>query len=331
MKILVATHKHGLLPFAYRLKREGHDVEVLVFKDRYEKAWSGMFPKVVTGTGKNRESLTEMGRLAAKGEFVVLTDSKRGQEVFGGAQFLFGRGSWADAGPLGPIAVGGWFSGEAVVLGTEHFLVRDLGLWPGGLGPSVTGGVTLVRTVPQAFKCLLEGPVLEQLKSQSFRGLFAVDVRVEDEAPCAGPVVAGWDFLHTHAFVSDLDNLGGLLEGANGRLLAEHVVAIPVTIPPFPSVSNIHAQEVKVGGLEPGDLGSIFFHVIYTKGDQEVWTAGLDGLVAVVRGSGQNFQLALDLAVGRAAKLELPEKQFRPDVGSQVPGVLAMLENSGLA
>jgi hypothetical protein len=41
VKVLVASDQHYLLPFAWRLKREGVDVEVLVFKDRFESAWEG--------------------------------------------------------------------------------------------------------------------------------------------------------------------------------------------------------------------------------------------------------------------------------------------------
>jgi len=273
-----------------------------------------------------------MGELGAAGEFAVLTDSLRGHEVFGGSKLLYSRGAAEESGTAGPLAVGGWFSGEEVVPGTEHFLVRDLGLWPGGMGPRMVGGMTLIRTIPNAFRGLWRTH-LDRMKSESFRGLFSVDVVVDQETGMveAGQLSAGWDFLHTHAFVSDLGNLGELLEGSRGHLMSEYVVALPVTMPPFPCLGNVNAAEVKVEGLDPGDHASIFFHDFYTKGDHEVWTAGLDGLVAVVRGSGQNFLAAQQQAVEKAGKMWLPEKQWRPDVGREVPGVLAMLERGGYA
>ena len=64
-----------------------------------------------------------------------------------------------------------------------------MGLWPGGLGPRVTAGVTLVRSVPQAFQSLYE-QAAEVMKSESFRGLFSVDVHIED-----GTNVKGFSIL----------------------------------------------------------------------------------------------------------------------------------------
>ena len=76
-------------------------------------------------------------------------------------------------------------------------------------------------------------------------------------------------------------------------------------------------------------MQDIFFHDIATEG-KEIRVAGLDGLVGVATTSANSSGLARARAVQAATSLGLQEKQFRTDVGFQVDGVVAGLEELGL-
>ncbi len=340
MKFLVASHQHGLLPFAWRLRKEKHEVEVLVFQDRFEKAWEGMFPKVITGNQKGRDSLVALATLAVDEGYIVLTDSHRGMAVFSDVPNLFGMFDTEPATNPSPLAVGGWFDGTAVVEGSEHMLVRDWGLWPGGLGESYIGGCSLVRRVPRAFSPVLKlERYLSWLTGSNFKGLFSIDIGMEpvdgEINLVAGALSAGWDMPHAHAFISDLDSLGGLMGGAKPQLLSDYVVALPISLPPWPysypaSANRKSAPVVEVTGLTDKDTRSIFFHDFRTDEKYKVWTAGTDGLVAVVRGAAAHPDLARLRAVSLAEKIHLPGKQYRPDAGATLTQVLMGLEDAGM-
>ena len=58
-------------------------------------------------------------------------------------------------------------------------------------------------------------------------------------------------------------------------------------------------------------------------------TAGLDGLVGVVRASADSLTLARAQALNRARLFQLPELQVRVDVGHSVDQWLAEIEGIG--
>lgn len=333
MKVLVATQYHGLLPFAWRLKKENYEVHVLCWKDRFEKAWAGMFDKVVVGLGKKRENLEALAGLAKDGELTVIVDSPKGMAVFKEAKNLFGILPSNDTGLGGSVSVGGWFDGEGIVPSTCHLFFKDTGVLPGGLGRRLLGGGTLFRldnldTCP-LLQVLVTG--VPSMRDAGFKGLFSVDVAVDPETRglVLGQLTAGWPWLQTHAFVGDLTSLGGLLEGKPETLLNQWVTVLPVTVPPWPVLSEARSTEEELQGLDSGDLNSFFLHDVKVE-DGRALVAQTDGLVAVVRGSGRFHSSSQVKALGLAGKIGLTDKQFRPDVGSQVQSTLAMLELMGM-
>lgn len=325
MKILVFSHHHGLLPFAYRLKREGHDVGVVVWNNRYSRAWEGRLDKLLQGK-PTAEALGPQIEEARSGGLVVVTDSLKGQEMFAGSKYLYGvpgQVPW----PTPPaLCLGGWFAaGE--LLGA-HWLVPDWGLWPGGLGASVLGACTLLRT-PRTLE--LPSELAEALEKQAYRGLLVVGLNWREATRELVPTgfLAGWPFLFTHLFVSGLQNLGNLLAGeAPSCSATAFEVALPVTQPPWPIPGAPGPQPVQLGGLSNELARQCFFHDLALKGS-EVWTAGLDGLVAVARGSGASLGSAQGRVLGVAQALPVPQKQFRVDAGARVPSVLVGLEELG--
>lgn len=333
MSYLVLSHKHELLPFAWRLHREGHEVETVVWKERYEAAWDGLIEKAVTGPDKGPEAAKKLDSIraryyerAASGELTVLTNFHSGQRVFGGAPRVFGTSVGA-APELPPLAVGGWFNGERFL--EQHVTVGDVGLWPGGAGARCLAGLTLIRHEHPLLRGFLEA-TKDELKSESFRGLVSVPLSfnpVSKEFSADG-YQAGWPVLHSHAFLSELPSVGSVLEGSGAIELPKRcVVVAPVTVPPWPLAANISPEPVPIEG--EFDRGGVFFHDM--KAVEKVPTvAGLDGFVAVARGAADHFQLARWRAIALASQIELPQRQLRTDVGSSVDSVLAGFEELGL-
>jgi hypothetical protein len=330
---LIISRQHGLLPFANRLRLEGHQCDLVVWKHRYEKAWEGsLVEKALRGSqGEIRRDILE-GYIqhCEAGEATLLTDVSSLTIPFANAKTRYHQVEW-DEPAKGPIRVGGWFDGEA--LQAPHLLVFDMGAWPGGLGAYVPGGCTLIAPDPTQDLGFLEDlcrPILERLKAQDFKGLVNADLEQSPETGeiSLGGAQAGWPFLHTHAFLSELEGFGEVLSGGVPRLPRRFTVAIPVSIPPWPNLDARGRAPRPIEGLTEPNVGQFFWHdVVLKQEDRSIRTAGLDGLVGVARGSANTHYLAKALAVGRAQQLRVEEKQFRLDVSDTVPQVLASLEH----
>lgn len=335
MKILVLSNQHHLMPFANRLRIEGHDVEVVVWRagksSRYERAWEGSLPQALRPsqdetTDEHLEPLIEDAR---RGKVTVLTDSYNAAHKFSRAKRLFASVRPEQL-PESQLRLGAWFNGEKFE--ALHGIYVDVGTWPGGLGPREPGGLTIIRVDHSDARQLLGGmlePMTDRLKSMSFRGLVQVglDLRRADGEPLVLGEQLGWPHLHTHAFIGELDGFGDVLAGASPVLPQKFVTVIPVSIPPWPNRSAEGAAQVEVGGLTEEYQSRVLWHDIQVNAEErKLMTAGLDGLVGVVRGAGYYPELARAQALGLAQAIQLPNKQYRPDAGTAVGGALAGLE-----
>lgn len=335
MNFLILSHTHHLFPLAWRLSHtEQNEVTLVAMKDRYARAWNGLLNPLPRREA-TPEQWAEWRDVAASGDLVVITDSPKGVEIFEGAPRLFGLvpgGVDTEvSNGLPPLIAGGWFDGEQFAL--QHLVVPDWGLWPGGSGAHTMGGATLLWGMVDP-----EGPLFnslaeqsDRLKSESFRGLVQVGLRFNElSRGFEGELVpGGWPLIHGHLFMSEIP-MTGLYDGSAPPLPEGFVVGITVTTPPWPLVCNYEPPEVEIEGLGQDDLRSVFFHDMQAEREsRKVRTAGLDGLVAVVRGTARNLGLARARALTVAGKIRLPEKQVRGDVGARVEGVLATLEELG--
>lgn len=336
-KVLVGTHRHELIPLHHRLIKEGWDSEVLVWNRRYERAWDGKVTKIIKRTDGtlNQEALEPVVEAATLGEVVVLTDIHRLAESFSGAQHLFPRlDGLGLPEPKDRVLFGGWFNGEEVQ--AAHLLVPDWGAWPSGLGPAVMGGLTLVRLSPSTLERAegLVGGALhtatQALKVRGFKGLFQFDV--EEDAEVGGfalrGLVAGWPHLHTEAFVAELASFGDVLSGSEPQLTRRFVTVLPITVPPWPNPRQGPGTQHPVVGLTPQQRARTYWYdVIVDTEKREIRTAGLDGLVGIATGASDATPLTSRArALEVAHRVQLPELQFRPDVGSSVESALSTLE-----
>jgi hypothetical protein len=136
-------------------------------------------------------------------------------------------------------------------------------------------------------------------------------------------MTAGWPFLHSHAFLSELEDFAGLLsapvleattDGASPPVLLpkKFVTVLPVSRPPWPTrKARFRFDLAPIEGLTPEHMGRVFWHDVQVNPEAgKLTTAGLDGLVGVVRGAADTSQLALVRALEVALRLQLPEKQF---------------------
>lgn len=333
MKVLVLSQKHGLLPFAYRLTREGHDVEVLVEKPRYRKAWKGRLKSFEPPEGTDAETLRKAVRESAEESgAVVLTDSARWTKEFDGYDKLFASVPSDEVLPEPGICA--WWNGTQFV--GRHLFLTEWGLWPGGMGSLVPGAGVLVR--PELWDSRFEQALLAlQPQLEGFRGLVRAHLGVEGDNGEAELKVAGWSggwqFLHTHAFVSDLENLGDVLEGLEPMFPHKYVVVAPLSVPPWPTACNVNANPAPLlttqGEPFPKDLlKHFFFHDVVVE-EEGVRLAGIDGLLGVVRGSANNLQLAQQRALNLLQHTGLPERQFRQDLATTTGVALAHLEGMG--
>lgn len=334
MRFVVASLRAELLPLAHRLRREGHDVDALVWRERYEAAWEGALSKSVRHSDGTLELAALEQRLREADR--VLTSVRRIHELCSTAYAVAPK--LTEAEPHDRLLLGGWFDGEQIQ--APHLLVADWGVYPGGLGAHVLGGLTLVRlgesggeTRPNAnYPAFVGGAVqaaIERMKSVSFRGLFHFDV---EEDVASGELrlrglSAGWPELHTFAFVAELENLADTIAGIRPKLLHKYVSAIPVSIPPWPNERQGKGEVLAIEGLTPTQQGQLFWLDMAVEG-RKLRTAGLDGLVAVAIGASDSTPaLARLRAVELAQRLQVSGKQFRSDAGAAVDSVLATLED----
>ena len=343
MSFLVVSHQHELIPFAYRLKHQGHNTQLLVCSERFEKAWEGKFDHFMPAADVNKENLEPTLEMAKRGEVTVLSDNRSTSRMFEGVETFYGICEMEEYPlPRGPLRFGGWFNGEEIV--NQHVIVCDEGAWPGGLGPQRLGGLTLIRLSDEHSMLLdqVSAGLMDLWRSKyKFQGL--VQIGIEETAQ--GEVVVqgvqcGWPTLQSHAFVSELEDFAGLLAGDSVELPQRVVVVVPISIPPWPVLirESRRKHESREGpveltasrpveGLTPKQVAQVFWHdVVLNTDDKTISSGGLDGLLGVARGAAGNVALARARAVGIAAALRVDEKQCRPDVGALVDQALAGIE-----
>ena len=352
MKFLVLSHTHSLLPFAYRLQLSGQEVQPVVSVRAFEAAWRGKMEPSPRDP-KGRLDGTWLAALAesSKQDTIVLTDDWKLQALFleAGAPNIFGvhrQQHTTMEGLTGGLRFGAWFDGEN--LHGHHALVVDRGAWPGGMGPNIDGAMTMIRvdnpeTIGEIDR--LATVWREELKSGDFRGLvqFGLNFQTEHGEPEIDGMTAGWPFLHTHAFLSELEDFSSLLSASspileanqaldeqspNHLLPRKFVTVLPISRPPWPTrKARFRFDLAPVEGLTPIQTGRVFWHDVQVDTEAgKLTTAGLDGLVGIVRGAADTSELALGRVLEVALRLQMPEKQFRSDCGRRVQLALSELE-----
>lgn len=334
MKIIVLSRQHHLLPFARRLVQEGHDVETIVYHGgkhaKYENAYSGVIEFTLHAGDKGRakaiQSLVEIASEATTDNPVaVFTNDDQALKDFYEVPLLYPR-IRQKFHPTGTLRLGAWFDGEA--FHSEHLLVVDEGHQPAGLGATGDAGLTLIRAMGSGLEWIRStiAPQADELKGRSFRGLVQWDLTREETPQLGKGRMLGWPPLHSHAFVSELEDFGGVLSGKVPELKTAFTVVLHLSQAPWPHRTGHPIAETPIT-LDKSAMSRTFFHDIQAEQESgAVSTAGLDGWVGVVRGAADSFELAQSRALETAASINFFEKQYRGDVGMRVRHALGVLE-----
>lgn len=324
---LLVSHKHELLPFANRLMSEGHTVYVIIWRSKYERAWSGRIEPVLKFS---RDSITKetwqpyIERVKSK-DLTLVSNVPKAREIFDGHGYV-----WlpVDERSEEPFRCGGWFDGETIH--HPHVVIADVGAWPGGLGSRVDGGLVLVRLpdgIPEVMKEVTDA-VSDQLKTSGYKGLFSVEFERVTGRLKVKTVHAGWLPLQLHAFLAEVP-LAPLLLGEETKPLPRFAVALPLSVPPWPVADAHYKIDQELQGLTPVQMGRVWWHdVQFSQEEKSLRTAGLDGLLGICVSGAHNLELARGRVLEVAQRLQVPELQYRPDVGALVPTVLAGIEET---
>jgi hypothetical protein len=319
---LCLSHRHGLLPIANILQKEGHIVEHIPWRSQYGRAWEGSIE--TTPKEFNRRTKEEFAPLIEKaqaGELIVLSDTPKWDPIFGTSQRYYGTSTptlqrWV-------LRLGLWIDHEG--WWSPHFLVIDPGAFTGAQGLPIDGALTLIHQQP-------DPNLFEQVRERLPKhGLAQVHVEITPEGLIPKAVESGWHPLHWHAFLAAMGDqaLGPVLEGKGSPILSKrHAVAVPVTVPPWPNGGG-KSVEQPIAPMPSEDLNRIFWHDIRVE-NNKLLVAGLDGFVGVAAGVGESFLVAQRQALRVAHGIQMGARQFRTDAGVLVPTIMASLEEAGL-
>lgn len=316
MKYLIVSNKHHLNHLARWLGGEvgAENVGLASIKRPYhERAWEGIIPRTRLERRGKDDSWEEWWLSNVQQDVQFITDSYKLSKLRPDA---LGALPPTD-GPTSPLALGGWWDGEA--LQAPHWVIRDVGLWPCGLGPAELGGVTLVAGARFPLAALESH--LPSLGG-GFKGLVALDLMwdAEEQGWRAGRLQAGWPFLHAQAFLWAQPSVAAVLEGKPAAL-PPYTVGVPACVPPYPFNGDVKPRPV----LTPSLPNLVLFDAAVR--GKELWTAGLDGLVALSCGHGRTLAAARRTAL--EAVPQAHELGVRTDAGTLAEGVLVELERCG--
>lgn len=328
MKILVLSNRHHLLPFADTLS-EQNEVTTVVLKDRYESCWDMSLPKALKGKQKSTDTYKKLfGALKEEGGTVITDSRKMTQSAHEAGCPTYGVLNSPPVSSVPNLILLGWFHDEHahnLALG-----VPDWGLWPGGMGPFVLAGLTVSRWKSAQLSAALGSTIpVDQMKADSFSGMFAVYLKFDGNGFQRVGYAGGWMPILSHAYLHGL-NFDDFPRGPKGLALQKkmHVVTLPVSVPPYPLECNYKAAPVEINP-ELMRLPGVWLHDV-EEAENGLRTAGTDGLVAVVGSSADRLTKARHGALALAAKVQLPQVQWRADVGALAERMFDMLEDYGL-
>jgi len=258
------------------------------------------------------------------GSLTLISNVPKAREIFEGHGYVWTalNNSCKDA-----FRWGGWFGDEGIT--HPHFVIADRGAWPGGLGAAVDGSLVVVR-LPEIPAVLQEAAdaVVEKLTASKYRGLFAVEFEQQTGVLKHRAIHVGWLPLQLHAFLAEVP-LAPLLLEEESAPLPRFVAALPLSLPPWPIADAHYPVDQPVQGLTEAQLGRVWWHdVQFSLEEKALRTAGLDGLLGICVADAHNFELARGRVLEVAQRLQMPELQYRHDVGAFVPTVLAGLEET---
>lgn len=326
MRWVVVSEKHGLLRTARWLALEQEDVFAACRSDVYQKrAWQGLLEKQRL---PKRDRLGRNDELVAalRGEATLVTDSESwtAEAVELKLPRVFGRWQRGEA-KRGHFALGGWWGPSGFSL--PHWVLRDWGLWPGGLGPIQVAGLTLARaSMSQSLQDVLQAA----LEGVPVFGAVQLEIGWSDfeQPPELGALVVNGDY-HLQLLLHSQPKVAPVLRGEVPPVLPyAYTVGALASVAPYPFGGTSQEKTTLASG--PESLENLLLYDVSLARDGKITTGGINGLVAIAVGRGQLLSTARHVATKAVLSMGLPELQVRPDVAEHVDAALGQLETMGL-
>lgn len=228
-----------------------------------------------------------------------------------------------------------WFNGRRFILPINSTM-EEKKLLAGGLGPNTgcMGNVVWYWSdeVSQLLYELLFKQLEEPLADAGYLGPLDINAIWTAQGPYGLEFTArfGYDAIQASSRLLDggladfLENLQGLERVPLVREPGDYSCSVRVSIPPFPNEGEV--REYPIGGFTKRDKENLYFSDTYIDDQGTLRCAGSDGYVATIADDAASHQRALDRVYRVAERLEIPEKQYRIDIGERVSREALLVE-----
>ncbi len=235
------------------------------------------------------------------------------------------------------ISTEGWFNGDDWIVPFNHtmedkkFLTGDLGPNTGCMG-NVVWGINREDKFVQELKKLEKflrfvdytGPIdLNCIANKS--GIYGLELTVR----------FGYDAIEALDFILE-DDLGEFLaavafgSATKMRLRSEYSVAVRLSIPPYPhgEPSDMNwGKDVPIYGID--ELNPhLYLTDVWLDNGNYFWS-NVDGVLMKVVGKGRKISSAISQAYKEVSKIEVPNLQYRTDIGARAEQNIRQLKKWG--
>lgn len=219
----------------------------------------------------------------------------------------------------------GWFNGTQFILPLNSTM-EEKALFPGNVGPFTGCMGNVVWFWPEDFSHLLYETLFQRLEPVLADAGYLGPLDINCIWTDAGPF--GLEFTARFGYDA-IQAMSRLIEGGFGDFLREleglplmpvrefeqYSVAVRVSIPPYPHEGKPH--EVPILGLSSKDMASVYLSDVQYVGN-DLRCAGYDGYILCVAENSESLSRAQQKVYSIIEKLEIPEKQYRIDIGDRV-------------
>lgn len=236
------------------------------------------------------------------------------------------------------ISTEAWFNGE------EFFLINatleEKKFMNDNKGPNTGCAGNLVWLYDQINPPLIFREGLGKLKNflqqYNYRGMIDLNTIVNDREMFGLEWTPRFGYDASATLYACINNVGDFFGaiGSGSRpefdTISNYSAGIRLSIPPYPSeIKNKHPEEIPIEGIEDDDiLKKCFLYDCCCDGDN-LFTAGVNGMVAVPISTGNTPQEAWGRVYEKVKKISIPDMQYRTDLEHSTMSRYKILASQG--